>query len=114
MGGLQQGLSSSRPVCRGLHRADVDWWVVLKHPMGYSYSYVDSASTASSCVSGSCWRHGLSMQNPNPVSHTLEVLAAAGEAEDNSLAHVIYNDADPGGTEHFLFAHAKVRAGAEG
>lgn len=111
---MQQGLSSSRPVCRGLHLAEVDWWVVLKHPLGYRYSYVDSASTAGSCVNGSCWRHGLSMQNPNPVSHTLEVLAAAGEAEDNSLAHVIYNDADPGGTEHFLFAHAKVRTGAEG
>jgi hypothetical protein len=90
----------------------VDWWVVLKHPQGYSYSYVDStsASTAGSCVSGSCWRHGLSMQNPNPVSHTLEVLAAAEEGDD-SLAHIMYNDADPGGMEHFLFAHAKVRGG---
>jgi hypothetical protein len=56
------------------------------------------------------------MQNPNPVSHTLEVLTtvpaapAAAAAAGGSLAYAVYNDADPGGTEHFLFAHAKVSA----
>jgi hypothetical protein len=52
------------------------------------------------------------MQNPNPVSHTLEVLAsgtaAPAAAAGDSLAYAVYNDADSGGTEHFLFAHAKV------
>lgn len=111
----QQGVS--RPVCRGLHKVEVDWWVMLKHPKGYQYSYIDSnsvsSSTAGSCVRGACWRHGLTMQNPNPVSHTLEELTTgtavpATAAVGDSLAYVVYNDADPGGTEHFLFAHAKV------
>jgi hypothetical protein len=105
----QQGTG---PVCRGLHRAEVDWWVMLKHPRGYQYSYLDSthvsSAAVSSCARGLCWQHGLSMQNPNPVSHTLEVLAAAAAGDDVPLAHVMYNDADAGGTEHFDFAHAKV------
>jgi hypothetical protein len=108
----------SRPVCRGLHKGEVDWWVMLKHPLGYQYSYMDSnnasSSKAGTCVRGSCWQHGLTMQNPNPVSHTLEVLttvpAAPAAAAGGSLAYAFYNDADPGGTEHFLFAHAKVSA----
>lgn len=109
----QQGGTQALPVCRGLHRAEVDWWVMLKHPGGYQYSYVDSVSSSDaggSCAAGLCWRHGLSMQNPNPVSHTLEVLTspAATAAAADSLAYAIYNDADPAGTEHFDFAHAKV------
>jgi hypothetical protein len=101
-----------------LHKGEVDWWVMLKHPLGYQYSYMDSnnasSSKAGTCVRGSCWQHGLTMQNPNPVSHTLEVLttvpAAPAAAAGGSLAYAFYNDADPGGTEHFLFAHAKVSA----
>lgn len=107
----QQRQQGVRPVCRGLHRAEVDWWVMLKHPSGYQYSYVDSSrasssgsNTAGSCGGGLCWQHALSMENPNPVGHTLEVLAATA----GHLAYVIYNDAEPGGTEHFDFAHAKV------
>lgn len=104
---LQQGFGV--PVCRGLHKVEVDWWVMLKHPRGYQYSYIDSSSVSSSaagsCNGGACWRHGLSMQTPNPVSHTLGVLTAAAA---DSVAYAIYNDADPGGTEHFEFAHAKV------
>lgn len=106
------------PMCRGLHKAAVDWWVMLKHPGGYAYSYVDSSSfnsssslTAGACPGGVCWRHGLSMQNPNPVSHTLQQLAPTAAAAADRLAYFIYNDADPGGTEHFEFAHAKVRNG---
>jgi hypothetical protein len=87
---------------------------MLKHPSGYQYSYVDSSrasssgsSAAGSCGGGLCWQHALSMENPNPVGHTLEVLAAAA-ATAAHLAYVIYNDAEPGGIEHFEFAHAKV------
>lgn len=114
--GVQPQQQISRPVCRGLHKVEVDWWVMLKHPRGYQYSYIDSNSVsnsvAGSCDKGVCWQHGLSMQNPNPVSHTLEVLATAADtaaaAAQLDLAYAIYNDADPEGTEHFLFAHAKV------
>jgi hypothetical protein len=82
---------------------------MLKHPSGYQYSYIDSSSGSSeagSCDGGLCWQHALSMQKPNPVGHTLEVLVAAAAA--GQLAYVIYNDADPGGIEHFEYAHAKV------
>eukprot|EP00877_Chromochloris_zofingiensis_P014888 jgi/Chrzof1/9653/Cz04g11030.t1 len=56
-----------------------------------------------SLSSASPWRHGLSMLNPNPVSHTLGVLLEAGD----QLAYVLYNDEDPAGFEHFEYAHAK-------
>lgn len=107
----------NRPTCRGLHGAEVDWWVMLKHPHGYLYSYLDSTSAGSAVAasrSQSSWQHGLSMLNPNPVSHTLGVLSPAATVTSAStaaagVAHVIFNDADPGGIEHFDFAHAKVR-----
>jgi deoxyribonuclease-2 len=125
--------------CMGLGKRPVDWWLMLKHPAGYQYSYVDS-SILGECLhgalsTGNCWRHRLSMFNPNPVTHTLAPLAEAAAAEASStagssysrmvsatatadaatsdvaaaaqLAYVIYNDDDPQGTEHWQFAHAK-------
>jgi deoxyribonuclease-2 len=137
LGQQQQGIAAmqqqQQPVCLGLGRKPVDWWVMLKHPAGYQYSYLDSSilassngsssssSSAGACPQGSCWRHRLSMLNPNPVAHTLAPLAAAATAAAGqqhaastgaaagaaALAYVMYNDADPAGVEHFDFAHAK-------
>jgi deoxyribonuclease-2 len=112
-------------VCLGLGRKPVDWWVMLKHPAGYQYSYLDSnilgnssSSSTGACPGGSCWRHRLSMLNPNPVAHTLAALVAAAARKQHAasqgtaataaeLVYVVYNDADPAGVEHFEFAHAK-------
>lgn len=81
---------------------------MLKHPSGYQYSYLDSVTAAACPLDGSCWRHGLTMLNPNPVSHTLLGLAQQPEQQQQQpLAYAIYNDADPAGQEHWGFAHAK-------
>jgi deoxyribonuclease-2 len=123
----QQGIAAmqqqqQQAVCLGLGRQPVDWWVMLKHPAGYQYSYLDSSTLGNSsstraCAGGSCWRHRLSMLNPNPVAHTLAALAAAAARKQHDgsaaaagvagLAYVMYNDADPAGVEHFDYAHAK-------
>lgn len=106
--------ADSSPSCRGLGRKVVDWWVMLKHPSGYQYSYLDS-NNVGSCEGGSCWRHRLTMLNPNPLGHTLAQLQQASNHKDirnrptipADIAYVLYNDDDPPGTEHFDFAHAK-------
>ncbi|KAF6259523.1 deoxyribonuclease II [Scenedesmus sp. NREL 46B-D3] len=122
----QQGTAAmqqqQQAVCLGFGRKPVDWWIMLKHPAGYQYSYLDSSilgdssSSTGGCPGGSCWRHRLSMLNPNPVAHTLAALAAAAvrhqhaasqAAAAQELAYAVYNDADPAGVEHFEFAHAK-------
>lgn len=112
---MQQLPQHTAPVCRGLGMREVDWWIMLKHPAGYLYSYLDS-TFADGCTQGSCWRHRLTMLNPNPVGHTLALIGQAASAaishqanfsDSADVAYVIYNDDDPPGMEHFDFAHAK-------
>ncbi|KAF8072694.1 Plancitoxin-1 [Scenedesmus sp. PABB004] len=98
--------------CVGLEGRRVDWFVMLKHPRGFNYSYLDARRVArrGGCGGGACWAHGLSMAprgggggGGNPVAATLAVLVPPG----GGVAHVAYNDDPPRGAEHFDAAHAK-------
>lgn len=113
--------------CIGRDGQSVDWWLVLKHPQGYGYSYLSadrcsmgdaSIATTGQRVTGSgagdaaCgWEHGLSLQQDGggPPSRTLAPLAGPG-AGGGKLAHAFWNDDDPGGTEHWDAAHSKGAA----
>lgn len=85
--------------CRSLAGGRTAWWLILKYPHSYSYAYLD-AEAAASCGAGPCWSeddviHGL-------LNGTLWPLRT-----DASLGYLMYNDEDPGGTEHFTFGHQK-------
>jgi Deoxyribonuclease II len=96
------------PRCVGVHEAHVTWWLVLKHPAGYGYSYLDS-QILRDCdprnSSGACWLHGLMLGSHDPLAATLGVLRAP--AQRAALAYVVYNDEDASGVEHWDAAHAK-------
>lgn len=91
-----------RPACKGLAGGgDVDWWIILKFPRGYSFVYLDAAQLAECSASPSelCW------SGPHSLLQPLGLTLAA--ATDASSAVLFYNDEDPGGGEHFTYAHAK-------
>lgn len=76
----QQRQEAFEPVCRGLSGSTVDWWVMLKHPQGYEYSYLDSNTIWSdACAAdGICWIQGHTLlSNSSPVASTLRVLLLA-------------------------------------
>lgn len=118
------------PPCRGAHGGAVDWWVLLKHPQGYSASYLDSSSmmVGGDASSGGTWQHGVSLAPgaANPLAATLAALlppptngtlsTGAGGADSPLLAWALYNDDDPPGREWWEAAHAKGTAafGADG
>jgi hypothetical protein len=125
------------PRCVGLGGAPVDWWVILKHPGGYAYSYLAAdacgggggASGAPSGGSGGgagtpdggsgqppcAWQHGLSLEpGGGPPAATLAPLArAAGSAGPNAtLAYAFWNDGAPPPARRCAGAPAQPAAAA--
>ena len=111
------------PPCVGLGGAPVDWFLVLKHPGGYNYSYTDAGlcppSAAAAATSGCAWRGGAALRldaEPNPVAATLAALTTTTHQQPKQhqhqpLAFFMWNDADPAtGEEFWDAAHAKGAA----
>jgi hypothetical protein len=87
--------------CRGGSRTDVDWWMIIKYPSALTAAYADSIS-ANNCTSDApCWSAMDNINAAGPLNDTLSQLRS------EEVNYIMYNDADPGGTEHWSFAHAK-------
>lgn len=141
--------------CRDADGAAVDWWVLIKHPGGYEYSFLSSAdvewrrgggaglegdigplhatlaplllpaAAAGGSGGGSkskrtaaaatllSWRRQLlravfdSVKSPWRKRAAAELGGGNEDSEDDAIAYVLYNDEDPGGAEHWEYAHAK-------
>jgi deoxyribonuclease II len=94
--------------CQGSAGNAVDWWLIIKLPHGPSYLYTDGAQLAG-CGGEDCW---VRSDDINSDSSPLRVTLAP-VADLSRTRHVLYNDEDDGGTEHFTYAHSKGCLGFE-
>lgn len=102
-GGAQSRATAAPLACRSRTGQAVDWWVLIKHPRGLRYSCLDAAAP-------DVWQHGDNLNDPtaSPTQATLSQVDGNNVSRYNDQsASFFYNDADPGGTEHWEYAHAK-------
>lgn len=79
--------------CLNANDEPVDWWVILKAPLGARYGYIDSTMTRNKFTEPTT---DLSLPHDNPLADTLQqIFGPSGSGSPDGVGYVIWND-DPG------------------